>query len=243
MSRPARPSKAPGNDVDELDPDASLPPEDADDLDDDPLAAAELDGQRASQALTRRLPRLLVIGGLIGFAAAFALLYERIELLLNPDHATACDFGTVVSCSSVMTTPQGSVFGFPNPMIGIASFAIVTTIGMGLLAGAAYRRWFWLGLQAGVVGGLVFVIWLMYQSMIVINRLCPYCMVVWAVMIPLFWYVTVHNFDRGHIPVPAGARWVVDLLVRNRAWLLALLYFIPLIATLVTFRAQLATLF
>lgn len=237
MSPAAQPSKAPVDNVDELEPN------DVADLDADELALADAASERSRQSLGRTMPWLLVIGGVIGFAAAFALLYERIQLLLNPNHSTACDFGAIVSCSSVMTTPQGSVFGFPNPMLGIASFAIVTTIGMGLLAGAAYRRWFWLGLQAGVIGGITFVVWLMYQSMIVINQLCPYCMVVWAVMIPLFWYVTVYNLDRGHLPVPVGSRWVVDLLVRNRSWLLALLYFIPLISALVTFRDQLATLF
>jgi|SRR5690606_12017289 len=230
--------------VDEVEHSDGDPNADGDIADlDDVNPGEDPDSVRASRRLARRLPWLLVVGGLIGFVAAFALLYERIALLLDPDHSTACDFGAVLSCSSVMTTPQGSVFGFPNPMIGVASFAIVTTIGVGLLAGATYRRWFWLGLQVGVIGGITFVVWLMYQSMVVINRLCPYCMVVWAVMIPLFWYVTLFNFDRGHLPVPAGARWVVDLFVRNRAWVLGLLYFIPLVSALVAFRAQLAAMF
>lgn len=29
-----------------------------------------------------------------------------------------------------------------------------------------------------------------------LGRLCPYCAVVWAVTIALFWYVTLHNLGR-----------------------------------------------
>ena len=43
---------------------------------------------------------------------------------------------------------------------------------------------------------MVFVHWLIYQSVFVIGALCPYCMVVWAVTIPTFFYVTVHNLAR-----------------------------------------------
>ena len=35
--------------------------------------------------------------------------------------------------------------------------------------------------------------WLIFNSLYRIGALCPYCMVVWAVTIPLFWYVTLRN--------------------------------------------------
>ncbi len=81
---------------------------------------------------------------------------------------------------------SGGGVRFPNPLLGIASFAVVTTLGVVLLTGAVLPRWVWLGLQAGVTFGVVFVHWLIYQSLYVIGALCPYCMVVWAVTIPLF---------------------------------------------------------
>lgn len=86
-----------------------------------------------------------------------------------------------------MTTEQAEVFGFPNPVIGIASFAVVATVGVALLAGAQFARWFWLGMLIGTGAGVVFVHWLAFQSLYRIGALCPYCMVVWAVMIPTFW--------------------------------------------------------
>ena len=64
---------------------------------------------------------------------------------------------------------------------------------MGLLAGARFAGWFWAGVQGGVTFAVVFLHWLMYQSLYVIGALCPYCMIVWAVTIPIFWHVTIRN--------------------------------------------------
>lgn len=144
----------------------------------------------------RLLPRLLLVGGMLGLGAAFVLAVEKIALLKDPAYVPSCSINPVLSCGSVMTTPQAEAFGFPNPLLGIAAFAVVTTIGAALLAGARFQRWFWLGLQAGVTFGAAFVHWLIYQSLYVIGALCPYCMVVWAVTIPIFWYVTLHNCRR-----------------------------------------------
>lgn len=140
---------------------------------------------------------LLLVGGLVGFSAAFALIVERIALLQDAGYTPSCSLNPVLSCGSVMTTDQASVFGFPNPLIGVAAFPVVAATGAVLLAGARLARWYWLGLQAGVTFGLVFVGWLMFQSLYRIGALCPYCMVVWAAMIPLFWYVTLRNATTG----------------------------------------------
>ena len=141
----------------------------------------------------RRLGWLYTVGGLIGFVAAFTLLIEKIALLKDPSYVPSCSINPILNCGSIMRTDQAEVFGFPNPIIGLAGFAILATIGVALLAGASFQRWFWLGLQAGTVGGIVFVHWLIFQSLYRIEALCPYCMVVWVVTIPIFWYTTLHN--------------------------------------------------
>ena len=51
---------------------------------------------------------------------------------------------------------------------------------------------------------MVFVHWLVFQSLYRIDALCPYCMVVWVVTIPLFWYTTLHNVAAGHLRLPAA---------------------------------------
>ncbi|MBM7167121.1 vitamin K epoxide reductase family protein [Streptomyces sp. G44] len=149
---------------------------------------------------------VLTVGGAVGFLAAFTLTVEKIALLKDPSYSPSCSINPVLSCGSVMTTPQAEVFGFPNPLLGIAGFAVVTALGMVLLTGAVLPRWFWWGLEAGVVFGVVFVHWLVFQSLYRIGALCPYCMVVWTVMIPVFWYTTVHILTRGYLPVPDRVR-------------------------------------
>ena len=52
-----------------------------------------------------------------------------------------------------------------------------------LLARVALPRWIWIGLAAG--RSVLFVHWLIVQTLYGIGALCPYCMVVWAVTIPL----------------------------------------------------------
>ncbi|MFK4085053.1 vitamin K epoxide reductase family protein [Kribbella sp. NPDC020789] len=149
-----------------------------------------------SEPFPRLLPWLLLVGGAIGLTAAPVLTVEKIALLRDPAYVPSCSINPILSCGSVMTTPQAEAFGFPNPLLGIAGFAVITTVGAALLAGATFRRWFWLGLQGGLTAGVVFLHWLIFQSLYRIQALCPYCLAVWAVTVPIFWYVTLHNLDR-----------------------------------------------
>lgn len=151
----------------------------------------------APAALPQRgLGVLLLVGGLIGLVAAVVLLVQKMELLANPDYIPSCNVNPVLSCGSVMTTPQAEAFGIPNPTLGIAGFAVIAAIGASLLAGARFASWFWIVVQAGVTFAVVFVHWLITQSLYVIGALCPYCMIVWAVTIPIFWHITTANLRR-----------------------------------------------
>jgi uncharacterized membrane protein len=143
--------------------------------------------------LPRRLPWLLVAGGAVGLLASFVLLVEKIALLKDPSYVPSCSINPILSCGSVMVTDQAEAFGFPNPIIGVASFSALLAVGAALLAGARLVPWFRVGLQLGATFGVVFVHWLAFQSIYRIDALCPYCMVVWAVTIPLFWYITLAN--------------------------------------------------
>ncbi|ULE33162.1 vitamin K epoxide reductase family protein [Mycobacterium sp. IDR2000157661] len=127
----------------------------------------------------------VLIAGVLGLAAAAMLTVEKIELLINPDYVPTCSINPVLSCGSVMVTPQASVFGFPNSLIGIVSFTVVLVTGVLAVARVQLPRWYWGGLAVGTLLGTVFVHWLIYQSLYDIGALCPYCMVVWAVTVPL----------------------------------------------------------
>lgn len=188
---------------------------------------------RSREALPGPLPRglawLLLVGGLVGFAAAFVLTVEKIATLIDPAYQPSCSLNPVLSCGSVMATPQASVFGFPNALLGIAGFAVVAATGAALLAGARLRGWYWLGLQAGVSLGIVFVHWLIGQSLYRIGALCPYCMVVWAVTAPLFLYVTLSTLARSTDRLPRVVRVVADAVGRYHGVLLTV-WFVALLA-------------
>lgn len=134
-----------------------------------------------------------------------------------------------------MQSPQAAAFGFPNPFLGLAGFSVIVTVGMALFAGASFKRWFWLGLEAGTLLGVAFIHWLFYQSVFVINALCPYCMVVWAVTIALFLYITLYNFQEGYISLPASLKRVVGVIRRFHASVLLLWYLAILGAIVVRF--------
>jgi uncharacterized membrane protein len=127
----------------------------------------------------------ILIAGVVGLAAALTLTVEKIELLINPDYVPSCSINPVLSCGSVMITPQASAFGFPNPLIGIVAFTVVVVTGVLAVVKVTLPRWYWAGLAAGTLLGAAFVHWLIFQSLYRIGALCPYCMAVWAVTIPL----------------------------------------------------------
>ncbi|MEU9507225.1 vitamin K epoxide reductase family protein [Micromonospora sp. NPDC048170] len=145
---------------------------------------------------------ILVVGGLVGALAAFVLTVEKIALLKNPAYVPSCSINPILSCGSIMSTGQAEVFGFPNPLIGLATFPVVAVTGVAVLARLQLPRWWWLGLQAGALFGVAFVHWLFFQSLYRIGALCPYCMVVWVVMIVLFSYTTLYNLQEGRLPAP-----------------------------------------
>jgi len=141
----------------------------------------------------RQTAWILIVCGLIGIFASIELIIQKISVLSNPDFVPNCDINPVLSCGSVINTEQASLFGFPNPVLGVIGFTIVIMFGALLFTGVELPKSMWLGLNLGALAGMVFVVWLVIQSLYVIGALCPWCMVVWAVTIPIFWQVTTDN--------------------------------------------------
>ena len=171
----------------------------------------------ASASDDRGLGIGLAIGGLVGLVASAMLLIERIRLAEDSGYVPSCSINPVLSCGNVMESAQASLLGFPNPVIGVAAFPVVMATGMALLAGGRLARWYWLGLQAGVTVAFALIGWLVFQSLYRIGALCPYCMVVWAVVIPLFWYVTARNVSAGAFGESAAGSRAADVLRDWRA--------------------------
>ena len=137
----------------------------------------------------RTIGVVLLVAGLVGEAAAFILAVEKYWLLTNPFYTPSCNLGAVLSCGPVMSSDQSAAFGFPNPYLGIAGFAVIAATGAAILGGAKLPTWYRAGLLAGATLGAAFVGWLIVQSLFVIKALCPYCMAVWAATLTTLWYV------------------------------------------------------
>ncbi|MEE6140048.1 vitamin K epoxide reductase family protein [Mycobacterium sp. 050128] len=127
----------------------------------------------------------VLIAGVIGLASSATLTVEKIDLLLNPSYVPSCNLNPILSCGSVMVTPQASLLGFPNPLLGIVAFTVVLVAGVLAVAKVSIPHWFWVSLEVGLLVGAGFVHWLIFESLYRIGALCPYCMVVWAMTITL----------------------------------------------------------
>ncbi|GKU63608.1 vitamin K epoxide reductase family protein [Mycobacterium montefiorense] len=127
----------------------------------------------------------VLIAGAVGLVSSITLMVEKIDILLNPSYVPSCNVDPIISCGSVMITPQASVLGYPNPLAGIVAFTVVLVVGVLAVAKVSIPQWFWSVLAAGLLVGTGFVHWLIFQSLYRIGALCPYCMVVWAMTITL----------------------------------------------------------
>jgi len=139
----------------------------------------------------------LIVTGAVGWWAAFSLTLDKIAVLKHPDAVLDCNISVLVQCGKNLGSWQGSVLGFPNPIIGLAAWIAPIIVGVSLLAGARVARWYWILFNLGVAGAQLFVIWLIHESIFDLGTLCPWCMLTWSMVIPLFFTVTVRNAAAG----------------------------------------------
>ncbi|OIN78187.1 vitamin K epoxide reductase family protein [Mycobacterium malmoense] len=163
----------------------------------------------------------VLIAGVIGLVASVTLTVEKIDILLNPSYVPSCNINPVLSCGSVMVTPQASILGFPNPLLGLVGFTVVVVTGVLAVAKVPLPQWYWVGLTVGALIGAVFVHWLIFQSLYRIGALCPYCMVVWAVTIPLLVVAASIAFRPALQRRRPGAAWALY----QWRWSIAALWF------------------
>jgi uncharacterized membrane protein len=141
----------------------------------------------------RTLPYVLLIGGVIGLVASFVLTYDKIHVLQDPNYQPSCNLNPVLSCGSIMQTPQATLLGVPNTIFGLVAFGMLTMLGLVLLAGAILKQWLWLAVQAIATLGVIFMHYLFFQAVFHIHAICPWCFVVWLVTIPIFFGITIYN--------------------------------------------------
>lgn len=123
---------------------------------------------------------VLFFSAIVALIAAFVLSMEEIVLLQNPDAVLSCSVNLVLNCATVMQTWQASVFfGIPNMFIGLMAFPVLIAVAVAVLwGGANLKPWFLRTMNIGVLLGTIFAYWLFFNSLYVIQVLCPWCLIV-----------------------------------------------------------------
>lgn len=119
---------------------------------------------------------IIVIFSILATFAAFQLSVDKIHLAENPDTKLGCSINVVLNCASVMKTPQADLFGFPNSYLGMMGYPVFLFFALSALMGVKYNKRILRLLMFGIAVAFVFALWLFYESMYIIEILCPWCM-------------------------------------------------------------------
>nr|WP_194948205.1 vitamin K epoxide reductase family protein [Actinomyces trachealis] len=184
-------------------------------------ADAPAAGALARGGAPRSYAILLIICGLIGLAASWELMVAELTQLRAPSSELSCDINPLVSCGASLNVWQGNLLGVPNSFLGAMAFTAVMMSGALLACGVRLPRWVWWALATGCLGAAIFVAWFLGVSVITFSRLCPYCMVIWAAVIPIIWHTWARAAVGGHLPV---GRENAAVLLRLRWWLVGASY-------------------
>ena len=120
---------------------------------------------------------ILTIGATIGLVAAFLQTIEKLVLLENKDAVLPCNLNDIFNCSTVLSAPQSSLFGFPNSLICIMIFTFLLTVGLVGMTKSRMTRKFLFGVQALAFFMLLFALWFLFTSTYVIGAICIFCLV------------------------------------------------------------------
>ena len=144
----------------------------------------------------------MLLSALISLTASFELAVDAIALARDPAAVLACNINSVISCAPVGLSWQASLLGFPNAFLGLIAEPVVITIAVASLGGVRFPRWFMMSAQVVYTIGVLFAYWLFQQSMMVINALCPWCLLVTLSTTLVFSTLTHYNIREGNLYVP-----------------------------------------
>ena len=118
---------------------------------------------------------------IVGFFVASYLTYEHFYQKVFQ----GCSLGGLVNCQKVSTSAQSYFMGIPVSVLGLATFIVFAVINSPFLWRVMY---YWLHVARFVlsVGAMIFVLWLVYAELIIINNICLYCTGVHIVTFALF---------------------------------------------------------
>ena len=159
----------------------------------------------------RRTAAEMTVSGLIGLLASMVLSIEAWQLASDASAKFSCDISSVLSCSTVATTPQARLLGFPNAFLGILFESVVLAVSVAIFARVRFPKWYMLCVNALYTVALFFAYWLFAQSYFVIHVLCPWCLCITVTTTLVFAGITRINIRDGVLPATPGMRHFVRM--------------------------------
>lgn len=128
----------------------------------------------------------ILISSLLSLWASLVLAIDAIKLAADKDSDLSCNINAIISCGKVGISWQSNLLGFPNAYLGLMFEPMIITIAVAALGGVVFPNWF-MRTALGVYSiGLMFALWLFFQSYFVIGAFCPWCLLVTFSTISVF---------------------------------------------------------
>ena len=159
----------------------------------------------------------MLVSSTLSLIASLVLSYDAVKLAATPSGKLACDINAVISCGKVAKSWQSELLGFPNSFLGLMTEPVVMTVAIAGLSLVTFPRTFMRVAHIGYGLGLVFALWLLSQSLFVINALCPWCLLVTISTVTVFSTITrIAIFENVWSFSPERHEKLVDFL--DRGW-------------------------
>lgn len=156
----------------------------------------------ASRRLDTRLFAFMLLSSLMCLVASLVLSVDAFTLALDPTASLSCDFNSVISCGKVALSSQAQLLGFPNSYFGLMAEPVILVIAVAGLSGVRFPKWMMVTTQAIYLLGLVFALWLFYQSAFVIQAFCPWCLIVTVGTTVTFFTLLRYNILHNNFSFP-----------------------------------------
>lgn len=177
--------------------------------------SAKRAGTGAQADPAARKPRSALLGYIAAHKLEFttfvvSLLGLAVSIYLTKQHFTqgatyaGCPENSLVNCGRVTSSAQSHFLGIPVAVLGLAFYVFMVAVNSPWGWRARYPAVHWARLISVIVG-IVFVLYLVYAELFLINAICLYCTSVHVLTFILFGLIISRAASRGVGAVPAGS--------------------------------------
>lgn len=158
----------------------------------------------------------MLVGAALSLTASFVLSVDAITLAANPHAVLSCSVNAVINCATVNSHPSAHFLGFPNSFLGLMTEPIVITVAIAGLAGIKFPRKFMFTAQIFYTLGFLFALTLFGISFFVIGALCPWCLLVTATTMFVWFAITRYNIREDNLYLSKKAsKWAHNVIAKD----------------------------